>query len=306
MSTLVIVNPGATTAHPHVLGTVVEAFASSDEVRVRATEARGHARDVARRALHDGTDAVIVVGGDGTVNEVVNGLMADLIDHPRPVLGVVPAGHTNVLSRTLGFPNEPVEATSMLLEALREGRTRTIGLGRVDGRYFCCSAGLGLDAEVLARVEHLRARGARASIPLYVATAIVAQAAAALGGRPGLSVDFADRESITDVYTVIVQNAPVWTYFGGLSVTFAPEVDLEAGLAVYGLRSLDPISLSNHLALAALRPSRLGTEAGASDIDAFTVRSEAPVPLQVDGDLVGDRTEVRFESVREALRVLTP
>lgn len=289
-----------------MLGTVIEAFASSDEIRVRATEARGHATEVAREALYADVDAVIVVGGDGTVNEVVNGLMAEGLDRPRPVLGVVPAGHTNVLSRTLGFPNEPVEATSMLLSALREGRTRSIGLGRVDGRYFCCSAGLGLDAEVLARVEHLRARGARASIPLYVATTIVAQAAAALGGRPGISVEVPGREPITDVYTVIVQNAPVWTYFGGLSVTFAPEAELEAGLAVYGLRSLDALSLSNHLALAALRPSRLGADAGAADVDAFTVRSAAPVPLQVDGDLVGDCTEARFESVRDALRVFTP
>ncbi len=304
MSTLVIVNPGATTAHPRVLGTVIEALASWGEIRVRATEARGHAVDLAAAACTDGTGTVIVVGGDGTVNEVVNGLMAGGADAPRPVLGVVPAGHTNVLSRTLGFPNDPVEATGLLLDGLRAGSTRRIGLGRVDDRYFAFSAGLGLDAEVLARVEQQRARGARASLPLYVASTIVAHAAGLLNGRPGLSVEFPDREPLTDVYTLIVQNAPVWTYFGNLSVTFAPEAAFADGLALYGLRSLDALSLSNDLARATLRPSRLSSDPGASDLDAFTVRCAEPVPLQVDGDVVGDRTEAHFTSIRQALTVV--
>lgn len=306
MSTLVIVNPNATTVQSHTLTAVIEAFASLGDIRVRTSDARGHITRIAAAALDEDTRLVVVVGGDGTVNEAVNGLLAQGTGPGLPALAVVPAGHTNVFARVLGLPNDAVEATALLVDGVRHDHSRRVTLGSSDGRYFLFSAGLGLDAEVLTRVEQQRAKGVRASVPLYVASALVAHAIANLHARPGITVSFGDRPPISDVYTVIVQNAPVWTYFGSQPVTFSPGASLEGGLGVYGLRSLDPLSVSNHLALAAWRPARLAPESGAMDVEAFTVRSEQPLPFQVDGEVVGERSELRFTAVREALRVVAP
>lgn len=306
MSTLVIVNPNATTAQPSVLGVVVEAFATLGEIRVRTTESHSQATAIAAAALSDGTEVVVAVGGDGTVNGIVNGLMSRGPGPGVPALAVVPAGNANVFARNLGFPNDPIEATAMLIEGIREQRLESINLGRADDRYFLFNAGLGLDAEVLTRVERQRARGLKASLPLYVASGVLAHATRTPFAEPPMTISFDDREPITGVFTTIVQNAPVWTYFGSIPVTFAPDAGLHDGLAVYGIRSLDTLSVSNHLALAALRPSRLAADSGAVDVSHFTVRAVVPTPLQLDGDVVGERQEVQFNCVRDALRVVAP
>ncbi len=306
MSTLVIVNPNATAVQPSVLGVVVEACTTLGEIRIRTTDSRDQATDVAAAALDDGTEIVVAVGGDGTVNAIVNGLLSHGVRPGVPSLAVVPAGNANVFARNLGFPNDPVEATSMLIDGIRERRVEAVNLGRADDRYFLFNAGLGLDAEVLTRVERQRARGLKASLPLYVASGVLAHATRTPLAAPPMTIVFEERPALTDVFTVIVQNAPVWTYFGSIPVTFAPDAGLHDGLAVYGIRSLDTISVSNHLARAALRPSSLDADSGAVDVRHFTVRAAVPTPLQLDGDVVGDRSEVRFHSIDRALRVVTP
>lgn len=306
MSTLVIVNPNASTVQPSVLGVVVEAFTTLGEIRVRTTDSREQAADVAAAALDDGTEFVVAVGGDGTVNAIVNGLLSRGAHPGVPSLAIVPAGNANVFARNLGFPNDPVEATAMLIDGIRERRVEAVNLGRADDRYFLFNAGLGLDAEVLTRVERQRARGLRASLPLYVASGVLAHATRTPFAAPPMTILFDDREPLTGVFTAIVQNAPVWTYFGSIPVTFAPDAGLHDGLAVYGIRSLDTISVSNHLARAALRPSSLDADSGAVNVSQFIVRAAVPTPLQLDGDVVGDRTEVHFRSIRRALRVVTP
>ena len=115
---------------------------------------------------------MIVLGGDGTVNEVVNGLLADGVDVGAPALAVVPGGSTNVFARAIGMPDDHVEATGHLLEALRAGRERSLGLGRADQRWFTFTAGLGLDADVVAQVERKREAGRRSTHALYVRTAL--------------------------------------------------------------------------------------------------------------------------------------
>ncbi len=298
-------NPNATTVQPSVLGVVVEAFTSLGEIRVRTTTSREQAEAVAAAALDDDTEVVVTVGGDGTVNGVVNGLLSRGPQPGVPALAVVPAGNANVFARNLGFPNDPIETTALLLQGIRERRVESINLGRADDRFFLFNAGLGLDAEVLTRVERQRARGLRASLPLYVASGVLAHATRTPFAEPPMTIVFDDRAPLTGVFTAIVQNAPVWTYFGSIAVTFAPDAGLHNDLAVYGIRSLDTLSVSNHLALAALRPSRLDADSGALDVIGFTVRAAVPTPLQLDGDVVGERTEVRFTSVRGALNVIT-
>ena len=151
---------------------LVHALAADAKLEVEETANRGHAAALACRAMRDGVDVVVALGGDGTVNEVVNGLLTDGVHPEVPALGVVPGGSTNVFARALGLPNDPVEATSVLIDALATGRSRRIGLGLADDRYFLFTAGLGYDAAVVQAVEAHRRRGKTSTHALYVRTAV--------------------------------------------------------------------------------------------------------------------------------------
>lgn len=305
MSTLLIVNPTATTVHTWVRDAIVDALALVGPVEVRTTDHRGHAAELAADARRRGVTRVATFGGDGTVNEAVNGLLRDGIGDEVPLLLTIPGGHTNVFSRLLGIPQDPLEATGALIEAVRSGGVRTINLGRADDRYFLFSAGLGLDAEVLHRVEHQRAQGAKASIPRYVASALLTHALNAPLGKPRIRIELPDDTSMSGVYSAVVQNGSVWTYAGSLPITFSPDTNFDNGLAVFGIRSLDPLRLGNHLARATLRPDWLGGDSAASDLSEFRLLADEPTLFHVDGDVIGDRSDVTVTSVASALRVAT-
>ena len=306
MSTLLIMNPHATTVHDWVPAVIAEAFGTLGDVRVEETAYRGHARELAATARAQRLDRVIAFGGDGTINEIVNGLLDASSDDPVPTLATVPGGHTNVVARALGLPNDPVESTAMLLESARANHVIELNVGRANDRYFVFSAGLGVDAQVLRRVEEQRAQGVKASVPLYVASALLQFAFTSPLGKPQLQIELPDGSSMEDVFTAIVQNLHPWTYIGTLPVTFAPDARPDNGLSVYGIRSLDPVTLASFLGRAALRPDWLDDGRAAHDLSGFTVRSRQPLPLQVDGDVVGDCSEVRFSLEKRAIRVLRP
>ena len=181
MRALLVVNPAATTTSARTRDVLSHALASDLKLEVATTEDRGHARDLARQAAEgDEVELVIALGGDGTVNEVVNGLLHGGPDPVRlPRLAVVPGGSTNVFARALGLPNDVVEATGALLDALHRGGERTVGLGLAAGapgsadaavpaRWFTFCAGFGFDAGVIGRVEQQRERGKRSTHALYV------------------------------------------------------------------------------------------------------------------------------------------
>src|SRR3954468_18540451 len=174
MRALVVVNPAATATTPKVRDVLVRALASELKVDLAETQHRGHARELGARAVDEGVDVVVTLGGDGTVNEVVNGLLEHGPGEHVPTLAVVPGGSTNVFSRALGRSRHPVEATAEILDSLRAGRTRTVSLGTASvlpagegeqewtaPRWFVFAAGLGFDADVIARVEAHRAGGRR-------------------------------------------------------------------------------------------------------------------------------------------------
>src|SRR5918997_3229278 len=204
MRALVVVNPAATTTTAKARDVLLGALASELKVDVAHTEHRGHARDLAAGAADDGMDLVVALGGDGTVNEVVNGLLHKGPSPHTPMLAVVPGGSTNVFSRALGRSRDPIDATAEILESIRAGRTRMVSLGTVsasgtstapltdprpqeaareaaedaaadpgwsDPRWFVFAAGMGFDADVIARVEAQRARGRRSTGALYVSQA---------------------------------------------------------------------------------------------------------------------------------------
>lgn len=182
MRALLVANPAATTTSPQVRDVIAAALSSRCQLEVAATQGRGDGVALGTQAAEDQLDLVVVLGGDGTVNEVVNGLMHGQAEGAgeaervgmltqRPALAIVPGGHTNVLARSLGLPRDPVAATSRLLNSLARGSRRRIGLGRADERWFTFCAGLGVDAAVVARIERAREEGHRVHTRRYVAAA---------------------------------------------------------------------------------------------------------------------------------------
>ena len=179
MRALLVCNPKATTTSDRVRDVLVRALRSETELDVAYTRRRGHGASLAREARKNGVDVVVTLGGDGTVNEVVNGLLADGTGADVPALAVVCGGSTNVFARALGLPTDWAEGTAVILEALRAGRTRSVGLGKVASlgagtglglteRYFTFCAGFGMDAEVIHRVERARLRGRKSTPLLYM------------------------------------------------------------------------------------------------------------------------------------------
>jgi diacylglycerol kinase family enzyme len=315
MRALLVVNPKATTTSERSRDVLVRALRSAVHLTVEYTTRRGHAATLARAAAESGVDVVVTLGGDGTVNEAVNGLMnaeAALagLSGPRaqalPALAVVPGGSTNVFARALGLPRDWVDGTSVILEALRDGRHRVIGLGRADDRYFTFAGGVGLDAAVVRRVEQARLRGRKSTPALYMRS-IVGQFLIGDDRRtPPLSIERPGEPAVPDLGTVIVQNTAPWTYLGDRPVNPSPSASFDRGLDVVALRRLAVTSTTRTLAQLA---TRKGDPHGKQvlqlhDQDELTVVASRPQPFQLDGDYLGERQKVHFVSVPEALRVI--
>jgi diacylglycerol kinase family enzyme len=252
-------------------------------------------------------EVVIAHGGDGTVNEVVNGLLEGSgPGRPEtPLLAVVPGGSANVFARAIGMPTDPLEATSHVLTALAAHRNRTVGLGRADDRWFTFNAGMGWDADVVASVERARARGLEAS-PLRYARTALRQYLRQRRDPADLTVELPGEQPLTGVRLALVCATDPWTYLGSRAVRTNPGFNVADGLALFGLRGLGLGTV-----LPVLR-EMLRTEGDPSgpnvvrraELPLIRVSSERPVALQVDGDYLGERSEVEFVAVPSALRVV--
>lgn len=304
MRALLIVNPHATATTERRRDLLSRALAGSTELRIERTTHRGHATELAAEAARDGTRLVVVHGGDGTVNETVNGLLAGGVSPSTPLLAVVPGGSTNVFARAVGIDADPTAATEQILEGLARGRTRLVSLGLADDRYFTFNAGLGLDAEVVKAVEEHRARGRAISNALHIRRA-VRTFFAADRATPTLTVT-ADGAVIGAVYVALVSNVDPWTYAGRRAVRTNPGLPADHGLGLLALRSMrivTVIRLVRQIVAGRGGPSSK-TVVRVDGAREIRVRADAPAPLQVDGDYLGDRTEVTFTSVPRALRVV--
>jgi diacylglycerol kinase family enzyme len=304
---VLIVNPQATSTTPGGRDVLAHALASQMKLEVVETDYRGHAMAVARSAARDGVDVVVAHGGDGTVNEVVNGLLADSDGDPRelghaPMLGVVPGGSANVFARALGISHDPVEATHQLLHATEEGRSRRVGLGLADGHWFTFNAGLGWDADVVASVA--RRRGKQTSAGLYMRAAVRSHLRPPLG-RPPLTVRLIGEEP-TEVRTAFVSNTDPWSYLGERPVHLNSDCSFDTGLGLFALKSLAMPTVLKHVRQALSSSGRQRGRRLLRHDDVAIIRIEAaePVNFQVDGDLVGQRTRVEFLSVPAALTVV--
>ncbi|MDQ1604063.1 MAG: hypothetical protein QOE01_1908 [Actinomycetota bacterium] len=314
MRALLIVNPVATTASRRTREVLAAALDRDLKLEVAHTSERGHAIALASQARTDGMDLVVVLGGDGTVNEVVNGLLADGVHDSVPHLGVVPGGGTNVFARSLGIPRDPVEATGALLDAIRADQRRTIGLGQVDDRWFTFSAGVGLDAAVVAAVDRRRADGGKATPSAYVRTTLheffagVDRRHAPIRVRvgPTESAELAGGGPENRLHVLIVANTSPWTYLGERPVRPTPEASYDTGLDVYGLRRLGTAATLRQVAQLLSRADRLPhgrAVVSAHDLQEIRVDTDREVPVHVDGEYIGQRTRLRFAAVPAALRV---
>jgi len=285
---LLIVNPYASGVTEERIEQVAGALG---EVQVRRTEHRGHATELTREA--GGAEAVYVFSGDGGFNEVLNG-----IDAETPV-GFLPGGGANVLPRALGLPADPVRAAQQLVS----GHTRRISLGRVNGRRFGFAAGIGIDAEAIRRLE-ARGRaedGARAGNVVFAWE--LARLLAQRRGRfePALEILGRGRAAFA-----LVSNGHPYTYAGPVPIRIAPEARFELGIDLVAPRAVSPMRLPRLLAYVVLGrgQSEAGDIAYGHDLDRIEVVCDGPMPLQADGEDLGDVTSAIFEAERGAALVL--
>ncbi len=290
---VLIVNPFATRVTEEAISAVERALMRSAYVRTVRTERPRHAVELAREA--NDADALIVFSGDGGFNEALNGV--ERSDLP---LGFVPGGGTSVLPRALGLPRDPVAAAEQLAEALALDRIRRISTGRANGRRFAFGAGIGLDAEAVRRIDergrndHGERPGDRAFVAAFAR--IILQRRGRL--EPALEIDGYGRAAF-----LLVSNVNPYSFLKSLAIQVAPDAVFEEGLDFLAPISLTPRTLPPLLyALATGRPARNALRG--HDLDRIEVRCDRPLPLQADGEDLGDVTEAVFEAERAALTVL--
>jgi diacylglycerol kinase family enzyme len=315
MRALLVINPNATTTSGGSRDVLVRALRSEVDLTVQYTRRRGHAVTLAREAARAEFDLVVTMGGDGTVNEVVNGLMtaerisasaARLTAEQLPALAAVPGGSTNVFARAVGLPREWPEATSVILDCVRGGRFRTIGLGLADDRYFTFCAGFGLDAAVVRRVERARRRGRVSTPSLYLRSAVNQYFFGNERWHPAIRLERPGEVTEGELSTAIIQNAAPWTFVGDRAVNPNPNASFNLGLDVMALRQLRvPSTLRTVTQILSSKAEPRGRQVlRLHDVDEFTLISTRPQAFQLDGDYLGEREKIRFTSVPAALRVI--
>jgi len=301
---LIIVNPYASTVSDRLRHLVVYALQGRFEVDAVDTEARGHATELCREAAHEGYDVVVAFGGDGTVNEAANGLLGS----PTP-LCCLPGGSANVFGKMLGIPGDVVDATEHLLALADDWRPRRVDVGVVNGRCFTFASGLGLDASVVERVDARPHLKARFGPYFFTWVALTTFARRYLARPPRLELQAGER-LITGV-TAIVQNGSPFTYFKDHPIDIADPARLDSGtLNAAVLHRATPVAMPS-IAWRALSPRARVTRhrqvTGLADLAELVVRGAdgRPLPLQVDGDYLGEVGEARYAVRPGALTVVS-
>jgi diacylglycerol kinase family enzyme len=288
-SPVLVVNPWASRVSEAATEAVARILGKPE---IRFTERPGHATELVREACRH-ADRIYVFSGDGGFNEALNGLVRDV------PIGFIAGGGTSVLPRALGLPRNPLQAA----ERLSRGRCRRISLGRVNGRRFGFSAGVGLDAELIRRVDALgrRSGGRRAGDTRFVWTAVRTLAERRGRLEPNLEIRGLGRAAFA-----LVANCDPYTYVGSVALRVAPLARFELGLDLVAPRSLRPAALPRFLAYAfrGRGQERASDIVYRHDVDRIEIRCDERMPLQTDGEDLGDVVEILFEAERRAVRVL--
>jgi len=297
---LLIVNPYASSVSPRTQVLIQRALGETHEVELAETTRRNHATRLAEDAARRGIDGVVVLGGDGTVNEVANGIAGSTC-----AMLPLPGGSTNVFCRTLGLPDDPQDAVRYSLAAIDQDLIRPVGIGSVNGRYFLFHTGVGFDAAVVEQVERQGDLKRYLNHPLFVYAAIKTWLRHYDRSEPSFSIEFDDGR-VDDGYFAICLNTDPYTYLGNIPLAVAPNATLDRGLATVTLRSLRSRHLMK-IVMDALRPPA-GLASNQyfdlrSDLAHATLRARRPLPVQVDGDFIGTYTEIEFKHHPDVLRL---
>ena len=294
MDVLLIVNPFASAVSEERVRVVEEELSRAGTVRTVLTERAGHAVELAASAAEE---AVVVYSGDGGFNEVLNGVPAGVL------LGFLPGGGTNVLPRALGLPRDAAAAARQVADALQEGRTRTISLGRVNGRRFSFAAGVGLDAELIRSVDALgrRADGKRPGDYAFLAAATRLLLDRHARFEPALELRGHGRAAFA-----LVANTDPYSFVGSVPLHVAPEARFELGLDVVAPERVTVSTLPGLLryVFAGRGQQQADGIVYAHDLDRLEIACDRPLALQADGEDLGDVDQAVFEAERSAARVL--
>jgi diacylglycerol kinase family enzyme len=297
---LLVYNPMATGITTKVADVVIEALAGDLRLDVEATKRRGHASALAAQAAIEGYEVLVILGGDGTANEAIQGIAGTGVR-----LAIIPGGSTNVLARTLGLPNDPIKAIPVVLQSLRGGKDRWINLGVANDRYFGFCAGWGYDAVVVHLVDQ-RPRLKR----------IARQAAFLWCGFLASLRSRTDRVAITlevegapveDTFRAIVcGNSDPYTFLGPLPARLCPKAKLELDLDISGLTTVSSLAIARIMArtLTGDQVGLLGHVQLWHDHSSYEAWASKPLHLQVDGEPVSEIDHLMLRSAPHALSVI--
>ena len=315
MRAVLIVNPNATSTTPATRDLLAHALESRVKLTVAHTDHRGHAIDIARDAARDGIDVLIVHGGDGTVNEVVNGVLGNCgRESPTPMRP--PSGWSRAERPTCSpgrWASAPTRSkrptSSSTCSASTAGRKswRRIGLMDCGERWAVFTAGMGVDGDVVAAVEAQRDKGRKVTAARYIRVA-VREMLASTRKEPSLTLHLPDRDAVPGVHFAFVSNSSPWTYANARPVWTNPTTTFETGLGVFAITSMNVwANLRLVRQMLSKKPKiRAKHLIRDDDLPWLRVTSDTPVACQIDGDYLGLRDDMTFRAVPEALGVVAP
>lgn len=297
---MLVSNPHAGSVSARTKEVIVKALQADFKLEAVDTTHRNHAIELGRDAVDREFDAVLAFGGDGTINETAQGLVGTDV-----ALGVLPGGSTNVLARSFGIPTDPVEATAFVAQRLRDNMRRRINVGKLDDRYFLFAAGMGLDAEVVKRVEADPERKARSREWAFVNNTLKAGLGEYRGIDPCITVTVEGHDP-ERFMTAICCNARPFTYFKRFPLDVCPDVTLDGGLDLFGLKKLRAGTAARLVWALFVSGShrRWRNSRYYHDVSNIVLTADRPLPCQVDGDYIGEFTNKRIGLVRNSLDLL--
>lgn len=323
MRVLLIANPNSTSQSAGLFRRIIPLLRSVEGLRLtgRFTHHPGHAEEICTGLTRDDVDLVVVVGGDGTVNEALNGMLGPVgEDTPEaadlPALAVIPTGSANVFTRALGFPPDPVAATGMLASLIRADLRRTICLGTWNERWFAVNAGFGMDGDVVARVDEARTLGFAATPLRYLAVCLLVWTRAQLR-PPRIDVTATAPDgrtlSLQRVPLFVASNTNPWTFLGPLPVVTNPRNSFDRGLGLFGLTSLQGLrGAASMLHLIGFGHRTViedwirGRTVQFDDAAEVLLECPEPQPFQADGEYEGEFARAHLGSRRDVVEVYAP
>lgn len=300
---MLIVNPIASSVTRRAMVVIQKALSADHELTVTETTRKGQAIRLAHGAAREGVEVVVALGGDGTINEVANGVLGEPC-----LIAPLPGGSTNVFARAVGYPNDAIEATGTLLEALAAGSTMSAGVGMANSRAFLFHVGAGFDAAVVSRVERRGQLKRYMGHPLFIASTFATWFQGVDGRRQKFTIETNDGRRLANAQLAVAMNTTPYTFLGNKALHLAPEASLSRPLSLVALTSLSP-RMVPVLVAATRRSTGLRSSGHAHhwmDVTEAVVRGPQPFPYQLDGEAMDPVTELRLRHVPDAVHLVVP